>query len=599
MVRTAVFGREALAEVRSAALAGADSISEIWAAAYVAIGVRLRRLCDDVVPEGLGQQGSTVARKSLYSRDVIGQLVVSELHFDHCYQSMENHMQNFYRSGLPCQSDSSAVQGARWKASQQTMSSVPLHEPRSHTSSDHRQLHRNSQPKQNNEQHHSSPRYSSTESLTMESKWRCPSGGLPGSDLESTIEPYFESDSPPRVLDPNNSERQYWRDPYSGVLREIWRPGDKDGSPSGDSMFDRNGLPSREGRWRFYQTGYSKVGLNNQPPRYVVLDDRAAWQVYNSDIPKSHRAQFWPDDFITGGALRKLRRNRGRSAIGDPNARGLHQYSFGYTSPNTFDKYYFIGEQYYRPVAYIDPNMKRKAATLSPTPQEERPEKRARGPTTQTPQKVIQKRCTSSPNKPSGRRIDPLPRSTSSLLHHESPLADNSGSSPLPKIALAAANTTLTINSTTKTKSGPPSGEAIFMDAGNACPPLIPSSSSSHKTNSASRATTLFTEFTPTKAANSDPSDAEDAVQVFPFHLNSPSPNKNSDQGATYSSGPDHSPLRHCTSCLKPKRKVGIESRVVRHGHDIADLHARVMALEAVVAELEKQTSIKCEDVRA
>jgi len=27
------------------------------------------------------------------------------------------------------------------------------------------------------------------------------------------------------MLDPSTSERRYWRDPLSGIQREIWRPG--------------------------------------------------------------------------------------------------------------------------------------------------------------------------------------------------------------------------------------------------------------------------------------------------------------------------------------------------------------------------------------
>ena len=30
------------------------------------------------------------------------------------------------------------------------------------------------------------------------------------------------------ILDPDGSERQYWRDPVSGAQREIWRPGMND-----------------------------------------------------------------------------------------------------------------------------------------------------------------------------------------------------------------------------------------------------------------------------------------------------------------------------------------------------------------------------------
>lgn len=29
----------------------------------------------------------------------------------------------------------------------------------------------------------------------------------------------------PEILDPESSERQYWRDSATGIVREIWRPG--------------------------------------------------------------------------------------------------------------------------------------------------------------------------------------------------------------------------------------------------------------------------------------------------------------------------------------------------------------------------------------
>lgn len=28
------------------------------------------------------------------------------------------------------------------------------------------------------------------------------------------------------VLDPVNSERRYWREPETGIIREVWRPGE-------------------------------------------------------------------------------------------------------------------------------------------------------------------------------------------------------------------------------------------------------------------------------------------------------------------------------------------------------------------------------------
>lgn len=75
------------------------------------------------------------------------------------------------------------------------------------------------------------------------------------------------------VLDPKNSERQYIRDPFTGLQREIWRPGsyprrwchwmfyrltrldlgDGDGDKAVD-YFESPGPPAPlEERWRLYQ----------------------------------------------------------------------------------------------------------------------------------------------------------------------------------------------------------------------------------------------------------------------------------------------------------------------------------------------------------
>lgn len=55
------------------------------------------------------------------------------------------------------------------------------------------------------------------------------------------------------VLSPESSERQYYREPTTGFQREIWRPGDGDGSQSTD-YYQRTGpvLPVEQ-RWRMFQ----------------------------------------------------------------------------------------------------------------------------------------------------------------------------------------------------------------------------------------------------------------------------------------------------------------------------------------------------------
>lgn len=55
------------------------------------------------------------------------------------------------------------------------------------------------------------------------------------------------------VLDPEHSERQHYREPLTGFQREVWRPGDGDGSQSTD-YYQRAGpvLPMDQ-RWRLFQ----------------------------------------------------------------------------------------------------------------------------------------------------------------------------------------------------------------------------------------------------------------------------------------------------------------------------------------------------------
>jgi hypothetical protein len=43
-------------------------------------------------------------------------------------------------------------------------------------------------------------------------------------DIAATVEAAIP-DEHEQILDPSTSERRYWRDPLTGVQREIWRPG--------------------------------------------------------------------------------------------------------------------------------------------------------------------------------------------------------------------------------------------------------------------------------------------------------------------------------------------------------------------------------------
>jgi len=161
-------------------------------------------------------------------------------------------------------------------------------------------------------------------------------------------------------LDPKDSERQYWTDPVLRLQREIWRPGDGDGDKATD-YYEKPGKIPLDKRWRFYQsrTGVTAVKSNlNEPPKYVILDDRAAQECVSSDIPRQYLGKFWGHDFSNSGIIRSRRPHRGRPAIGDADAPGHHKYHFARIGTKG-ERYYFTGEKDYTPILYLtaDPKL--------------------------------------------------------------------------------------------------------------------------------------------------------------------------------------------------------------------------------------------------
>ncbi|RMY76300.1 hypothetical protein D0863_02045 [Hortaea werneckii] len=191
--------------------------------------------------------------------------------------------------------------------------------------------------------------------------------------LENTVEDNYLP-----MLDPATTPRQYYREPLTGIKREVWRPGDGDGAADTD-YYDKPGQRPLHQRWRFYQLKTGKVPVsfkNNMPPKYVILDDRAAHEVLASDIPRASIVRFWSHDFGGPGRIRARRPHRGRNAISNPNATGDEKY-FSTEVGMRGEKYYFTGEKNYTPIAYHTPPAnaaievqvsKRKAA--SPLPEE-------------------------------------------------------------------------------------------------------------------------------------------------------------------------------------------------------------------------------------
>lgn len=100
---------------------------------------------------------------------------------------------------------------------------------------------------------------------------------------------------------------------------------------------------------------------HNEPPKYVLLDDRAAFEIIKSDIPRTSLGKFWSHDFGLSGKIRDRRPHRGRGSIGDPDAEGNDQYDFSYVGIKNV-RYYFTGEKDYAPVIYSSEDLSAEIA---------------------------------------------------------------------------------------------------------------------------------------------------------------------------------------------------------------------------------------------
>ncbi|KAK6441546.1 hypothetical protein LTR95_002218 [Oleoguttula sp. CCFEE 5521] len=150
-------------------------------------------------------------------------------------------------------------------------------------------------------------------------------------------------------LDPKTSERKYWRDPITSVQREIWRPGDPDGVLETDYFERPPPLAPVSERWRLYRSTPAKSFKHriSEPPKNVLLDDRALYEVLTSNIPKLVAAREWCHDLSGPGKLRATRVHRGRSALPDENGE-IPSIDFG----GRVGKYVFCGEKDYGEVRY-------------------------------------------------------------------------------------------------------------------------------------------------------------------------------------------------------------------------------------------------------
>ncbi|KAK5706048.1 hypothetical protein LTR97_001034 [Elasticomyces elasticus] len=157
------------------------------------------------------------------------------------------------------------------------------------------------------------------------------------------------------VLDPVTSKRRYCHDPFTNIKREVWRPGDGDGLENAD-FHGRIGPPlPLEQRWRLYQSSNAeKVSKTNAPPAFVLLDDRAAREVVESDIPARTKLRNWPWDFAKNGDIRSRRPHCGRPAIRNARLIGNERYYWSLHGSKK-ERYYFTGEKDYQPIVYKMP----------------------------------------------------------------------------------------------------------------------------------------------------------------------------------------------------------------------------------------------------
>ncbi|KAK0897367.1 hypothetical protein LTR91_016225 [Friedmanniomyces endolithicus] len=209
-----------------------------------------------------------------------------------------------------------------------------------------------------------SPRTTESDNVTIAGVTHPPAVASDGENEDAT------------ALDPANSERQYCCDPFKAHNRGIWRPGDGDGDQSTD-YHDRIGpaLPLEQ-RWRLYQSNGGIVSKMNMPPKHVILDDRAAWEVLESDIARRVILVFWPHDFAGTGTIRHRRPHRGRAAIKDLNAVGDLKYHFALHGHRK-ERYYFTGAKDYKPASTpapteAEPSNKRKASPAETEPENPR-----------------------------------------------------------------------------------------------------------------------------------------------------------------------------------------------------------------------------------
>lgn len=178
----------------------------------------------------------------------------------------------------------------------------------------------------------------------------------------------------------------------------IWQPGDGNGVR--DNEFPTKTLFKE--RYRFFQTDIGPIerGINS-PPHFVVLDDKAVWDIMQSKkYTAEERATFWPFDFGCNGVVRANRRHKGRAALigGDAkNGEGGHVPWIAIGAKKKSTKYYLAGEDGdYKEVVFSSSTVRPGRANRMTTSTGSRKDE----PPTRIPTAV----ATSNPNNSSTKR---------------------------------------------------------------------------------------------------------------------------------------------------------------------------------------------------
>lgn len=226
----------------------------------------------------------------------------------------------------------------------------------------------------------------------------------------------------------------------------IWQPGDGNGVR--DSEFPTKTLFNE--RYRFFQSEIGPIerGINS-PPHFVVLDDKAVWDIMRSKkYTAEERATFWPFDFGCNGVVRANRRHRGRAALIGGDAKdgdGGHVPWIAIGAKNKSTKYYLAGEDGgYKEVVFnssaVRPGLKNRTTASTVSRKDETPTKTLTAETTSNLNNVSKtehttKRKANQPLNPRHSR----PRISRYLHRTPSPEWPGGPTRPLNKAPVASA----------------------------------------------------------------------------------------------------------------------------------------------------------------